>query len=87
MWDRRDGGRIGQPSGGLTDTFLASSWRAAVAHCVSALLEKPREFGMGSCDAWRGHFPENFRRSAEARAVSAVNSRGSARPSVQARSQ
>ena len=68
--------------------FLAFSWSAGVGNCVRALLKKPREFGMGSCDhAWRGHFPETFRRLAGALVVSAVNSRGSARPSVQARNQ
>ena len=36
---------------------MASSWRAAVGYCVPAMLNKPREFGLGSCDqAWRGAF-------------------------------
>ena len=40
---------------------MASSWCAAVGYCVPALLKKPREFGLGSCDqAWRGHFSETF---------------------------
>ena len=40
---------------------MASSWFVAVGYCVRALLNKPREFGLGSCDeAWRGHFFRNL---------------------------
>ena len=42
---------------GPTDTPWRLPGVQPVGCCVPALLNKPREFGLGSCDhAWRGHF-------------------------------
>ena len=74
---------------GLTDTPWRFPGKQPWVIASLALLKKPRECGLGSCDlAWRGHFFRNlhFDRLG-ARATSAVKSRGPVRPSVQARHQ
>ena len=56
-----DVGRDGRPSWLFHKHSMAFCCRAAEGCCVPALLKKPREFGLGSCDhAWRGHFSKTF---------------------------